>query len=89
MCCADNVLPDQSTEEVLKPVARVLFLGYLSVHKRQEAVHFSLSILNRSSKKYRKQIPQNVMRKFHIRRTKNTGTPKKKLSCCKFHTKYF
>ena len=49
MCCADNVLPDQSTEEVLKPVARVLFLGYLSVHKRQEAEHFSLSILNRSS----------------------------------------
>ena len=48
MCCADNVLQDQSTE-VLKPVARVLFLGYLSVHKGQEAVHFSLSILNRSS----------------------------------------
>ena len=39
MCCADNVLPDQSTEEVVKPVARVLSLRYLSVHKRQEAVH--------------------------------------------------
>ena len=49
MCCANNVLPDQSPEEVLKPVVRVLSLGYLSVHKRQEAVHFSLSILNRSS----------------------------------------
>lgn len=49
MCCADNVLPDQSTEEVLKPVVRVLSLGYLSAHKRQEAVHFSLSMLNRSS----------------------------------------
>ena len=49
MCCADNVLQEQSTEEVLKPVARVLFLGYFSVHKGQEAVHFSLSILNRSS----------------------------------------
>lgn len=49
MCCADNVFLDQSPEEVLKPVVRVLSLGYLSVHKRQEAVHFSLSILNRSS----------------------------------------
>ena len=49
MCCANNVLPDQSPEQVLKPLVRVLSLGYLSVHKRQEAVHFSLSILNRSS----------------------------------------
>lgn len=49
MCCADNVLLDRSPEEVLKPVVRVLSLGYLSVHKRQEAVHFSSSILNRSS----------------------------------------
>ena len=49
MCCVNNVLPDQSPEEGLKPVVRALSLGYLSVHKRQEAMQFSLSILNRSS----------------------------------------
>ena len=49
MSCVNNALPDQTPEEVLKPVVRVLSLGYLSVHKRQEAVHFSYSILNRSS----------------------------------------
>ena len=48
MCCVNNVLLSQSPE-VLKPVVRVLSPGYLSVHKRQEAVHVSLSILNRSS----------------------------------------
>lgn len=44
MCCVNNVLLSQSPE-VLKPVVRVLSPGYLSVHKRQEAVHFKFVYL--------------------------------------------